>query len=69
MAHVAAKVALQWLFAGDESKAARQFLSHEMTRLSHLVLVCLRDEVLRDELASGDPGNCDRPLDDWHNDL
>ena len=69
MTHVTAKVALQRFLASDESKAARQFLSHEMSRLSHLVLICLGDEVLRDELASGDPGDRNRPFDDWHNDL
>ena len=69
LADMAAEITLQRLLAGDERQATSEFLRHEMTGLPELVLVGLRDEVLRNKLASRNASNSDRPLDHGQDNL
>ncbi len=66
---MAAKIALERLLAGDQCQATSKLLRHEMTSLAELVLVGLRDEVLRNQLPCGNASDSDGPLDDGEDDI
>lgn len=69
VSYMTPKIGLERFLASDQRQTSSQFLSHEMTRLSHLLLVRFGRIVLRDQLTGRYPGNSNRPLHDRDDDL